>query len=318
MPTLDGASVNGLLSTPLVLPASVAGALAALFVVLTMMALRRTGAGGLRRLLLPIGAIVLGALAVIAVLDRLALDERAAERRALLQRNAELNVSAVAPGSVLSCLDGGAGEAIENACETAVFATPQSAAAAVAYTAARLALLKDAADFAQRGEPGLLEAFAAARRAVELDRYGIVAHVLATRDGCTAERCAAFAALRDTAALKANLRVHAFDTYVARYAAAWSKSEAVAEKQPPVAAPAPAPVASAPAPPANQPVSNRYDFPSAASIPPVSIMNAEPPLPKEPAGNAAAPPATEGAAPPAKLPVPPKRPQAQAATPPAR
>jgi hypothetical protein len=314
MPTLDGASLNGLLATPLVLPASVAGVLAALFVVLIVMALRRAGAGGLRRLLLPIGSIVLGALAVIAVLDRLALDSQAAERRALLQRNAELNVSAVAPGSVLSCLDGGAGEAIENACETAVFATPQSAAAAVAYVGARLALLKDASDFAQRGEPGLLDGFAAARRAIELDRYGIVAHVLATRDGCTADRCATFAALRDTGALKANLRVHAFDTYVARYAAAWSKSEAVAEKQPPV----PAPVASAPAPPANQPVSSRYDFPSAASIPPVSIMNAEPQLPKEPAGNAAAPLSPEGVAPTAKLPVPPKRPQAQAASPPAR
>ena len=316
MPTLDGASLNGLLATPLVLPASVAGVLAALFVVLIVMALRRAGAGGLRRLLLPIGSIVLGALAVIAVLDRLALDSQAAERRALLQRNAELNVGAVAPGSVLSCLDGGAGEAIENACETAVFATPQSAAAAVAYVGARLALLKDASDFAQRGEPGLLDAFAAARRAIELDRYGIVAHVLATRDGCTADRCATFAALRDTGALKANLRVHAFDTYVARYAAAWSKSEAVAEKQPPV--PAPAPVASAPAPPANQPVSSRYDFPSAASIPPVSIMNAEPQLPKEPAGNAAPPLSPDGVAPAAKLPVPPKRPQAQAASPPAR
>jgi hypothetical protein len=316
MPNIDGSSINGLLSTPLALPASVAGALAALFVVLAVMAVRRAGAGGLRRLLLPVVAIVLGALAVIAVLDRLALDERAAERRALLARNAELNISAVAPGSVLACLDGGAGEAIENACETAVFANPQSAAAAVAYTAARLALLTDAAEFAQRGDNGLIEEFSAARRAVELDRYGIAAHVLATRDGCTADRCASFAPLRDTAALKGNLRVHAFDSYVARYAAAWNKSdaksEAMAEKQPPVA--------SAPEPPPapHQPVSSRYDFPSAASIPPVSIMNAEPLLPKEPAAGAAAAPATEGAAPTAKLPLPPKRPQAQAATPPAR
>jgi len=313
MPNIDASLISGILSTPLVLPVSVAGALAALFVVLTVMALRRAGASGMRRLLLPVAAIVLGALAVLAMLERLALDERGAERRALLQRYAELNVSAVAPGSVLSCLDGGAGEAIENACETAVFANPQSAAAAVAYTGARLVLLKNASEFAQRGEPGLLEAFGAARRAIELDRYGIAAHVLATRDGCTADRCAAFSALRDTAALKANLNVHAFDSYVARYAAVWSKSDAVAEKQPPAP-----PVASAPAPLVNQPVSSRYEFPSAASIPPVSIMNAEPPLPKEPASNTAAPPATEGAAPTAKLPVPPKRPQSQAAAPPAR
>lgn len=301
-----------MLSTPLVLPASVAGALAALFVVLAVMALRRAGAGGLQRLLLPVATIVVVALAVIALLDRMAMDNQAAERRALLQRHAALDVGALAPGSALACLDGGAGEAIENACEKAVFADAQSAASAVAYTGARLALLKDASAFARRGEAGFVETFAGTRRALELDRFGLAAHVLATRDGCTADACAAFALLRDTGALKANLRVHAFDAYVARYAAAWSKSDAktepVAEKQP--AAPAPVPVASATAP-AN-PVSSRYDFPSAASIPPVSIMNAEPPLPKEPAA------ATEGAASAAKLPVPPKRPQTQAATPPAR
>ena len=291
------------------LPASVAGALAALFVVLAVMALRRAGAGGLQRLLLPVAAIVLVALAVIALLDRMALDSQAAERRALLQRQAVLDASALAPGSALACLDGGAGEQIENACEKAVFADAQSAAAAVAYTGARLALLKDASALARRGAAGLVETFAGTRRALELDRFGLAAHVLATRDGCTADACAAFALLRDTGALKANLRVHAFDAYVARYAAAWNKSEPknepknepVAEKQP-----AAVPVASAPAP-AN-PVASRYDFPSAASIPPVSIMNAEPPLPKS-----AEAPSDSGA-----VPVPPKRPQAQAATPPAR
>ena len=80
-----------------------------------------------------------------------------------------------------------------------------------------------------------------------------------------------------------------------------------------------APVASAPEQPApsGQPVSSKYDFPSAASIPPVSIMNAEPPLPKAAADAAAAQPKpkAEGEA---AVPVPPKRPQAQAATPPAR
>jgi len=98
----------------------------------------------------------------------------------------------------------------------------------------------------------------------------------------------------------------------ARYAAVWNKSdaknEAVAEKQPPVAAPAP--VASAPTP-AN-PVASRYDFPSAASIPPVSIMNAEPPLPAAPAA------ASDTAASAPKLPLPQRRPQTQAATPPVR
>jgi hypothetical protein len=262
------------------------------------------------RLLLPLVVLAAGALAVIVLLDRMALDERAAERRALMQRNVELIGRALVPGSALSCLDGGVGEAVENACEPAVFADPQAAAAAVAYTGARLTLLKDAAALAAQDDT-FLEPFAATRRALELDRFGLAAHVLAERDGCTAERCAAFALLRDTTAVKANLRAQAFDSYVARYAAAWTKKEPkeapVAEKQ------APAAVASAPAAaePTAHPVANKYDFPSAASIPPVSIMNAEPPLPK--AAEAPAAP-TDGEA----VPVPRKRPQSQAATPPAR
>ncbi len=318
MSNIDGASLNGLLSTPLVLPVSIAGALAALLVVLSVLALRRSGAGGMQRVLLPVTGLAIGALAVIALLDRLTMDERAAERRALLQRNAELGISAVATGSMLSCLDSGAGETIENACEKAVFADAQSAAAAVGYTAARLALLADAVEFAKRGDSGPLEALAVARRAIEIDRYGIVAHVLSVRDGCTADRCAAFALVRDNGVLRANLRVHAFDNYVERYAADWGKAGVkagpVAEKAPG----APTTVASAPDQPASQPVPNKYDFPSSASIPAVSIMNSEPPLPKDPAAGAATPDGGEAPVAPAKTPVPPKRPQTQAATPPAR
>ena len=72
-----------------------------------------------------------------------------------------------------------------------------------------------------------------ARRAIELDRYGIAAHVLAMRDGCTAEQCVAFVWLRDVTVLKANLKAQVYDQYVSRYAAAWN---AEAEKQTPVAA----------------------------------------------------------------------------------
>jgi hypothetical protein len=270
------------------------------------------------KLAVAVALIGVGALAVMAVLDRVVLNQRAAERRALLQRNAELYVSAVAPGTVLSCLDGGAGEAIENACEKSVFTDPQSAASAVAYTAARLALLADAQAFSQGREPDIMDAFATARRALELDRYGLAAHVLVTRDGCTAEHCAAFAWLRDTAALKANMQAQAFNSYVARYATAWNKADT--DKQTPVAsAPAalPAPEASIAGQPApsGQRVSSKYDFPSAASIPPVSIMNSEPPLPKAATDAQAAQPNAEGDA---TVPLPPKRPQTQAPPSPAR
>jgi len=264
------------------------------------------------RLLLPVAALALGALAVTALLDRMTLGDKAAELRAFKQRDAELTALALAPGSALSCLAGGAGEAVETACEKAVFASAETAAAAVAYTAARLTLLKDVAAVP---DAGLLEAFAPSRRALELDRFGLMAQVLAEREGCSAERCPAFALLRDTGAVKANLKAQSYNAYVARYAASWSKTEPkettkpapVAEAQPPAAMPGPA-VASAPEPveaAGHVPVASKYDFPSAASIPPVSIMNAEPALPKAAEAKEPAKAAAEG-----EVPVPPKRPQA--------
>lgn len=274
---------------------------------------------GLLKLAIAFAVIAGGVFAVMAVISTVTQesknDRTAADRRALVQRSAELNLAALTPGSALACLDAGAGEAVENACEAKVFADPQRAANAVAYTAARLSLLADAAK-----DPAVLDGFAATRRAIELDRYGFAAHVLATRDGCTAEQCAAFAWLHDTAVLKANLKAQAYDQYVSRYAAGWNKEP---EKQVPVAAAPPVagvPVAAAPeaSAPTGVPVSSKYDFPSAASIPPVSIMNSEPALPK----GAAAPGAPQAKAEPkgeAKpdddaVPVPPKRPQT-AATP---
>ena len=129
------------------------------------------------------------------------------------------------------------------------------------------------------------------RRAIELDRFGIAAHVLAVRDGCTAERCAAFALLRDADVIKANLKAQVFDQYVSRYAADWNKAAPVAEK----AGAGRSPARLSRPPPAKTPVSSKYDFPSAASIPPVSIMNAEPPLPKEATDAQAAQPTAEPA-----------------------
>jgi len=317
MSTINSTFVDGLLSTPLVLPAPAAGALAALFFVMVILAIRRVTQGHASRIVAPVLAIAVAGGAVFGIIDRLTRSERAAEERALLERNSQLSLSATAPGSALSCLDGLAGEEIENACEKSVFADPQSAARAVGYISARLSLLADAAAMAGRGDSDVLTALAPTRRAIELDRFGIAAHVLGVRDGCTAEKCAAFSMLHDASTLKANFKVRAFDAYVARYAAAWGKSEAAPENVPQASAPGTAPVASVPEPLSpSHPLDSRYDFPSSASIPPVSIMNTEPPPPKDPASPPGAHAATEktGTAPP----VPPKRPQSQAASPPAR
>ncbi len=245
---------------------------------------RDSAPSGLLRWLLPAAAIAAAGVAAFAIVERLALDSRAAERRALIERAERLDSSALSPGSALACLDGGAGEATETACEAAVFATPQSTAAAVAYTAARLALLTDA----QAHEPALAHSFAATRRALALDRYGIAAHVLAARDGCTPANCPAFALVDNADALKANMKAQAYDQYVSRHAGRWNAAPDAAA---PAVSQAPAPAETAAksdaktAEPATgelvaHPLSSKYTLPSAASIPAVSIMNAEPALPK--------------------------------------
>jgi hypothetical protein len=264
------------------------------------------------------------ALSVFVVVNQMALDRDAADRRAIIQRNTELTRGAVTPGSALSCLDAGAGDAVEAACEAKVFADPQSTASAVAFIGARLALLGEAAE----AQPTALKALSASRRAIELDRYGIAAHVLSARDGCTAERCAAFAWLSDASAVKANLKAQAFDQYVSRHASAWIAPAGDVVPAVVSAAP-PAPVQSAAVSGSQSsgqvahPMSDKYTLPSAASIPPVSIMNAEPPLPKGAAEAQASQPGPQGGAqashlkgevkPDEDVPMPPKRPQAQAA-----
>jgi hypothetical protein len=180
----------------------------------------------------------------------------------------------------------------------------------VTYVTARLSLLADALAL---GDEELAPTIAGLRRALELDRYGIAAHVLANRDGCNVQTCPAFAWVADATALKANLKARAFDGYVQRYEAVWKNEETA--KAPAVASTAPpADEPTADATPGQSAVSSRYDFPSAASIPPVSIMNKEPPLSPEgqpPAQDAQ----TSQAAAPQQTPVPPKRPQTQGAAP---
>ena len=248
----------------------------------------------LSRIVLPAAALAFAVLAVLAVLDRLADNERAAERRALLMRAVELERSALTPGSVLPCVDGTSGETIGNACEKRVFASAQSAAAAVAYMGARIDLLSAAHALTRHGDKRVLGALASTRRAVALDRYGIAAHVLARRDGCTAKLCDVFAMLPNADALKANLKAQTFDQYVSRYAANW---EAPGGKQAPATANGPAMSALPPAhpsanearaevtPPGVSVMQKRppagWHFPSADSIPAVSIMAPEPKLPRD-------------------------------------
>lgn len=230
-------------------------------------------------------AMLIAAGATFVALDRVSDREHAADRRALAQRAGELAARALVPGSPLACLDGAAGDLVEAGCEAVLFRRPETVAAAVTYTAARLDLLADAVAYGKQGDTSFDRVTAGLRRAAELDRFGIAAHVLATRDGCNPDRCAAFTLVGDANTLKSNLRSRVFAQYVERHRAAWTVPEKAAPSDAPVVSTAPgsdAMAAATPVAPAAHPgapqaaPSGRYDFPSAASIPPVSIMNPEP------------------------------------------
>jgi hypothetical protein len=245
--------------------------------------------------------------------DRAAMLDRSSARRSLESRGTELASRVIAPNSSLACLDGLAGDVVEVACEKSIFGRPETIAAAVAYTSARLDLLNDVVEYARRYEPGYDARFSGLRRAVETDRFGIAGHVLSTRDACTAEKCNAYSLVGDATTLRSNLRARVFSQYVDRHRASWSDAAPVvaAAPAPEVATPSqatpPASSATAALPaPARPAPSARYDFPSAASIPPVSIMNPEPKAPP-PSPRAEA---TEQDAARAK-PQPARRPQAQ-------
>jgi len=288
MPGLDFATLT------FALPLWGAGAVVTLFLVVCGIAFRRSGSGAFSALV-SIFIVVSGVSVVWLVLDRMGTQDRAAERNALDARFAQLAAYASAPGSPLACLDAMAGEAVADACEKMLFASPASVAAAVAYTSARLALLADGVEYTSRNEGSYERALAGLRHGLENDRFGFLAHILAVRDSCTNLQCDAFVLFRDVSRVQANLNGHTYDGYVARYAANWAASDMRPESEMVAATPAPAPT------PAKQnmegagaPVSSRYNFPSAASIPPVSIMNAEPSGPPQ-----ASPPPAAAAQPPA-------------------
>ena len=86
---------------------------------------------------------------------------------------APMQVNASLPA--LSCVDDLAGESVETACEGALFASPDSVAAAVSYAASQVSSLTAFGDVSAANKVMTPE-LQALRRAVERDRYGLVAH----------------------------------------------------------------------------------------------------------------------------------------------
>ena len=228
---------------------------------------------------------------------------------------AEVRAQVTASLPALSCLDDLAGDAVAVGCEKALFGAPDAAAAAVSYTAARIDRLTALGDVATADKNLTLDT-KVLRKSLERDRYGLVAHVLVARDGCTQFDCAAFRSLTDQQQVAANMDSHLYDTLVARYAPIWN-APATAPAMPATGALAGLP----PSMPTGKPTN--AEFPSASSTPPVSIMNPEPTATTRqtaPAANAAAraPAASSAqgaapAAPAAKRPPAPKAAHAPAA-----
>ncbi len=196
----------------------------------------------------------------------------------------------------LSCIDDLAGETVLTACEKALFGSAEVTAAALSYAAAQISRLTAFGDSASANLTLELQAL---RRAVERDRYGLMAYVLLARDRCTPSDCVAFRSLTNSQQLVSNMNERVYDGLVMRHSASWN-----ATPTPAAAAPV---TALAPTMPTGKPTN--AEFPSAASTPPVNIMTPEP-------GTAAAPSAPRAPAL-ANAPLPSPRPAATAATAPA-
>jgi hypothetical protein len=196
----------------------------------------------------------------------------------------------------LSCIDDLAGDTVLSACEKALFGSAENAAAAVSYAASQLTRLTAFGDVASANRSMTLELHTL-RRAVERDRYGLMAQVLLARDHCSPSDCAAFRALTDNRQIAANMDQRLYDGLIARYAPSWSA---------PAASAGPVSLLSS-STPTGKPTT--ADFPSAASTPAVSIMSPEPG--PGAASSAARPPASPPAA---NAPLPSPRPAAAAVT----
>src|SRR5579863_5289687 len=136
----------------------------------------------------------------------------------------------------LACVDDLAGETVLAACEKAVFGSPESTAAALAYAARQISRLTSFGDVTTSSR-NMAPEIEALRRAVEHDRYGLMAQVLVVRDHCTPSDCAVFKSLTDRSRISSNIEERTYDALVGRYSLAWNAPTApVAAAVPPVAA----------------------------------------------------------------------------------
>jgi len=213
-----------------------------------------------------------------------------------------------APLPQLSCIDELAGDTVLAACEKTLFGSAESVAAAVAYAASQITLLTSLGDVATANK-GAGSDLLVLRRAIERDRYGLMAYVLTVRDHCTPSSCRAFRSLTDTRQIAANMEDRVYESLITRHAASWNAPQAATGMI----------AALPPSMPTGRPTN--AEFPTSASTPPVSIMTPEPaagaaPKPPPAAAATAAPAARSVATPSPPAPAPTQA-QATAKKPPA-
>ena len=181
------------------------------------------------------------------------------DRAASGEARSPQQTSAVLPA--LSCIDDLAGETVLAACEKALFGSAESVAAGVSYAGSQITRLTAFGDAAVANKNMTYELLTL-RRAIERDRYGLMAQVLMARDQCTPAQCAAFRALTDSHQIVVNMAERTYDALISRYAPSWNA---------PAAAPVAALLSSVPT---GKPTN--AEFPTAASTPAVNIMTPEP------------------------------------------
>jgi len=264
------------LTGAVMLPGWILAVVVALVVVVCALVAMRCGFDIRSTSVAPIAAVFIVAVTAACVLDHLAARDLAAERRAVDARAFELKMRALAPGSALACLEATAGEMVQDSCEKALFASPETTAAAVSYVMAQLSLLAAGRKHARASGLSYSKVLTMLRRAIELDRFGIVAHVFAMRPGCGPNQCDLFVLLQDASRVRANLAQRPFESHVTTHMADWAS----AGSRPVASNPAPVPSAASP-PLAAVRQSSKLFFPSSSSIPPINILTTEPATPQQ-------------------------------------
>ena len=267
-----------------------------------------------------------------AFVSGLVYRDHAEEGRVILQRIFDLTALQAGSQSALGCLDVSPGDPLEEICERTIFANAQTVASANAFVAARFSVLREALPYATAVRSPSAGAVVSLRQVVENDPFGIAAHVLAARYGCSASQCSAFAMLTDTSKVVANLNARTYENLVSRYAPSWQgqgapavsafpgQDQAVAAvssllgQGPPVVAPVLGSSPNVRITPSGAPPKG-LNVPPASSIPAVSIMTEEPHTPPaqtgtpSPAsGSAQRPPAPAHSTPRNQPPTPPSPP----------